>query len=280
MQANARGPPGTDQNTTFQFIQKPPLKPSSIGVDSGPRGAKQEKESMTDFKCDLYSGKQSAEIQVADSIGKKPDGSGVSAADLIKRISRLPGSSAIVVRITTTGGSIHDSVAIYEALQRHPGKVTTVGTSLVASAGVIIFCAGDERLLSPGTELMFHAASMRTSGTVQQLRTRADALERTEASVVELFAKTTGLSKSAIRDLMAVETWKNAQESVKLGFAHRIVSSDSPQMQLDPDRLASFQNVPACMADLVRLPEQKRVTPMLYAMACAEIDKRELIAKR
>lgn len=236
---------------------------------------------MTDFKCELYSGSDGpVEILIADSIGKKSDGSGVGAADLTKRISRLPPNSEIVVRITTTGGSIHDAVAIYEALKRHGGKITTIGVSLVASAGVIIFCAGDERLLSPGTELMFHAASMRTSGTVQQLRSRADALERTESSVVDLFAKTTGLSKSAIRALMEIETWKNAETSVKLGFAHRIVSSDSPQLSIDPDRLASFQNVPTCMADLVRLPKEQRVTPMIYSMACKEIEKREIIAKR
>lgn len=37
---------------------------------------------------------------------------------------------------------------------------------------------------------------------------------------------------------------------------------------------------PTCMADLVKLPKAYKVTPMVYAMACKEIDKRELISKR
>lgn len=67
-----------------------------------------------------------------------------------------PEGLPISVHIMTDGGVLSCALAIYDALRTTHSQVYTVAHGDVLSAGVVIFLAGDERLVSRNGSMMFH----------------------------------------------------------------------------------------------------------------------------
>jgi len=62
----------------------------------------------------------------------------------------------IKIILCTDGGDIGYSYAIYDMIRTAKSDITTIGTGIVASAGVIILMAGDTRLVTESCVLMSH----------------------------------------------------------------------------------------------------------------------------
>lgn len=129
------------------------------------------------------------------------------------------GSGAVTVNLNSGGGIALEGLAIYNILKNHPGRVTINVDAVAASAASLILMAGDDRNMRDGALIMVHDPSAITLGNAGEHRKSASRLETLSKQVQQIYARCTGLAESEIIDLMAAETWMDADTAIKLGFA-------------------------------------------------------------
>lgn len=98
----------------------------------------------------------SVEIFIYGDIGDSWDDESTTAAQFVKDLAGL-GSTDITLRINSPGGSVTDGLAIYNALKRHPAKVTTEIDGIAASIASLIAMAGDTVNMASNALFMIHA---------------------------------------------------------------------------------------------------------------------------
>lgn len=165
---------------------------------------------------------------------------GISAQDFVKELFDIK-ASTIHVRINSPGGSFFDGMAIFNALQRHPAEIVTHVDGLAASAASVVALAGDRVLMGTGSFMMIHNAWGIAIGDARAMRETADTLDKITESIVDLYAKRTGLAAAEVRDLMDAETWLTADESVAKGFADETEEGKKASASFD---LSKFRNTP------------------------------------
>ena len=167
-----------------------------------------------------------AEVFIYDEIG----GSfGVDANEFIQDLQGIKAEN-IMVRINSPGGSVVDSIAIYNALVQHPANVTTRIDSMAASAASVVAMAGDSIEMMVGSQLMIHDAMSTELGNAKELRELAKWLDMQSDNIASIYAER-GRDKTAQdwRALMLAETWMFANEAVELGLADSVYTRQVKQ---------------------------------------------------
>lgn len=172
------------------------------------------------------------EVLVYDEIGGV---CGLSAENFVRELNDIT-TPKITVRINSPGGSLFDSIAIYNALISHPAHVTTQVDALAASGASIIAMAGDECVMMVGSQLMIHDAMGVEIGNAKEMRAMADFLDMQSQNIATVYSAKAG-SKSADewRVMMLDETWMFADEAVNLGLADRVFVRPEAAAQPDED---------------------------------------------
>ena len=139
------------------------------------------------------------------------------------------GSGDIIVWINSPGGDVFAGASIYNMLKDYDGKVTIHVDGLAASAASVVAMAGDEILISPVGMMMIHNPSTIAWGdSAEMLRAKA-LLDEVKESILNAYEKQTLLSREEVSQLMNDETWMSAKKAVELGFADKILFSESDE---------------------------------------------------
>lgn len=189
----------------------------------------------------------SAEVLIYDEIGAY----GVTAKGFLAELGALRNDAAIDLRLNSPGGSVFDSVAIYNALKRHAGEVTVWIDGIAASAASYIAMAGDLVIMPENAFLMIHDPSGLVAGTAEDMRATAEALGKVQGSLVQGYAAKSGKPVDEIASLMAAETWLDAQEALELGFIDRIAEPVKLAASFD---VARFRNAPLQVIEAAKAP--------------------------
>ncbi len=167
---------------------------------------------------------------------------GVTAQDFIADLKRLGDNiSNIRVRINSEGGEVFDGIAIYNALKRHPAKVTVEVYGIAASIASIIAMAGDRVIMPANTFMFIHDPLAVVIGDAADMRDMADSLEKIAGALQSTYMVKTGKSEKEVRKWMNNDTWFSAQEALDAGLADELV--DAVQMAARAN-LARFKNLP------------------------------------
>ncbi|WP_145111171.1 head maturation protease, ClpP-related [Cereibacter sediminicola] len=185
-----------------------------------------------------------AEVAIYDEIGAY----GVSAKGFLAELGALPDAAPIDLRLNSPGGSVFDAVAIYNALQRHAGRVTVWIDGIAASAASYVAMAGDEIVMPENAFLMIHDPAGLVMGTAGDMRAMAEALDKVKASLVAGYAAKSGRPSEEIAALMAAETWFDAGDALTLGLATRMAEPVRIAARFDIDR---FRNAPPALVEAV-----------------------------
>lgn len=165
------------------------------------------------------------------------------------------GGADILVSLNSPGGDVFDAFAIYNALRRYAGRVTTRVDSVAASAASLIAMAGDQLIMPENTQLMIHNAWIITGGTAEDLRTTAEMMDRIRDGVVAAYSRKSGLDSDKIIEMMDATTWMTALEAQAMGFCDLIE---------DPIRLQMSDSAAAVLEKHKNLPDD--VKAMLKAL--------------
>lgn len=179
-----------------------------------------------------------AEILLYDDIGAL---GGITAKVFAGELKRLGKIREINLRINSQGGDVFQAEAIYGALQRHPARVVVDVDGVAASAASFVAMVGDEIRISETGMIMIHRPYLITAGHADELRHKADTLDKMEASIRNVYATRTGNSPDDVAEMMDAETWMDATEAVRLGFADSTTAPIRVAACVDRDR---FRNAP------------------------------------
>lgn len=151
----------------------------------------------------------------------------------------------ITVRLNSPGGDAIQGVAIGNLLRNHKATVTVVVDGLAASAASVIAIAGDEVVMSPGSQLMVHDPWFYTVGNAKELRQDADFLDKQGANMAAVYALEGGGTAEEWRERMTAEpdgTWYSADEAVAANLADRVgtvvavsAAPEPPAVDLEDD---------------------------------------------
>jgi ATP-dependent Clp endopeptidase proteolytic subunit ClpP len=181
------------------------------------------------------------EISIYDEIGF----GGVTAKDFMAEVKQFKGQH-IHLRINSVGGSVIEGAAIYNALRRHKGGLTVHVDGLAASMASVIAMAGEEVYIADNAMLMIHNPWSMTMGDADDLRKEADVLDKLKNTLVNAYARKTGMETNDIAAMMDEETWLNATQSVAMGFADEIEDGIEAAASLSPatarQRFDNFSN--------------------------------------
>lgn len=168
---------------------------------------------------------------------------GVGAKEIVEQLNRLV-VNEIIVRINSPGGDVFEGFAIYNALIKHPAKISVDIEGLAASIASVIAMAGDEVRIAANGMVMIHDPVSAFYGGAEDFRKRADLLEQIAKNIVDVYHEKTDLSADEIANYMAEETWFDAKLAESLGFVDSVTSRLQIAAKYEPDRLKNFTNTP------------------------------------
>ena len=157
-------------------------------------------------------------IYINGQIGANKDEVGINLIDVIRQVQSQVLATSFDVHINSQGGYVDVGFEIYDYLKSLNKPITTIGIELVASIATVIFMAGDVRKMKAGTQFMIHLPSGYAEGTAEEIAWYSDELKTVEDNLVKFYTSKTTLTAEAIRPLLKVETWLNADDAFKLGF--------------------------------------------------------------
>jgi ATP-dependent Clp protease protease subunit len=194
------------------------------------------------------------ELSVYEEIGENFwTGGGVTALNVKEQLESAKSYDRIAVRINSPGGDAFEGVAIRSVLRSTKKPIDVYIDGIAASAASILAMAGDTITMAPGSMMMIHDAWSMCVGNGEDMRKMADTLERVSASIAQVYAERTGMPVADVSALMDEETWMNAEQAVKAGFAtHVSAHENASAMAL----AASFK----CLAKLKHLPEELKAS--------------------
>lgn len=152
-----------------------------------------------------------------------------SAYTLAKKIESLGNVKRINVNINSLGGDVKEGIAIYNALQRHPAKVTTRCDGWACSIASVIFMAGDNRIMYPTSLLMIHNAWTSTWGAnAAEMRKIADDLDTITSSSKKAYLEHVSITDDELTEMMDSEKWITPEEALDWGFATKVEKLSEP----------------------------------------------------
>jgi ATP-dependent protease ClpP protease subunit len=148
---------------------------------------------------------------------------GVSAKEVAAALDSLDDTvTEIQLRVNCPGGSCWEGLTILNLLRAHPAKVTAVVDGIAASAASFVVTSCDERVMSPGTQMMIHCSSAIAYGTAETMRKAATINDKIDTSMAELYASAGAGKVADWLAQMQEETWYTASEAVGAGLADRV----------------------------------------------------------
>lgn len=204
--------------------------------------------------------------------GEPIPGNFIAQDEFLKDLDELSNKDNITVHINSVGGDLYAGVAIYNRLKGLAANVTTVNDGLAASAGSLIFMAGNTRKMNTGSNLMIHGAAGFLYGyyQVQDLRAAIKQLEAHNKAGINVYVEATGRDAESIKNLVARETWMTGAEAVTEGFADEVIGDEAQpvDMKLTPDRTTMMVNgYPVAARCLGNIPEN------IPVMTAEELDE-------
>ncbi|MFK3428674.1 Clp protease ClpP [Staphylococcus aureus] len=158
--------------------------------------------------------------------------------------------------INSNGGNLVAGSEIYTHLRARKGKVNVRITAIAASAASLIAMAGDHIEMSPVARMMIHNPSSIAQGEAKDLNHAAETLEHVGQIMAEAYAVRAGKNKQELIEMMAKETWLNADEAIEQGFADsKMFENDNMQIVASNTQVLSKDVLNRVTALVSKTPE-------------------------
>lgn len=153
----------------------------------------------------------------------------VSPNTVLSALNEADGEE-IELEIASGGGDVLAASEIYTALRGYQGSVSGDVVSIAASAASVIACACEPLRISPTAHIMIHNAWLTSSGNKKDKQQDVELLDSVDESIINVYEAKTGQSREVIAELMANDSWLNAQNAMEKGFADEIMFQENIQV--------------------------------------------------
>jgi ATP-dependent Clp protease, protease subunit len=158
-----------------------------------------------------------------------------SAKELVTRLLSLdiedPGKE-IVLYLNSPGGTIHDGLAIYDAIEAISSPVSTVCVGMAASMGAVLLACGAKgrRFAWPHARMLIHQPLIMgtITGTATDLDIRARETLRYREELNRILADKTGQDVEKIVQDTDRDYFMSAEEAKEYGLIDEIITTTEP----------------------------------------------------
>ena len=107
----------------------------------------------------------------------------------------------LLLMVCSEGGDLAAAFALIDVMRSSKIPVKTVGLGQIASAGLLIFLAGEpgRRVLTPNTSILSHQFSWGSEGKSHELFATVKEFELTQRRMIEHYKQCTGLDEMQIK---------------------------------------------------------------------------------
>ena len=153
------------------------------------------------------------------------------ARDITGRLLALAGASdkPIDIYVNSPGGHVESGDTIHDMIRfvRDAVPVRVVGTGWVASAGALIYLAGEKkyRLCLPNTRFLLHQPMGGVRGPATDIDIEAREIIKMRERLNRLFAFETGQTYEKVAKDTDRNYWMGAEEAIEYGLVTRVISS-------------------------------------------------------
>ncbi len=130
--------------------------------------------------------------------------------------------------INCPGGSVDDTLAIYDTMQFISCDVATYCVGSAASGGAIVLAAGakGKRHALPHAKIMIHQPWGSVGGQATDIQIQAEEILKDKERLNKLLAKHTGQSLERIREDTERDRYMTAEEAKEYGLVDEILSNE------------------------------------------------------
>ncbi|MCY2929886.1 MAG: ATP-dependent Clp protease proteolytic subunit [Planctomycetota bacterium] len=152
------------------------------------------------------------------------------AGGLIMRLLELQAKSPdreVSLYINSPGGSVDDTLAIYDTMQFLSCPIATYCVGQAASGGAMILAAGTKgkRYALPHSKIMIHQPWGGVTGQATDIQIQAEEILKAKRLLNELLAKHTGRTVEQIEEETERDRYMTAAESLQYGIIDEILTT-------------------------------------------------------
>jgi ATP-dependent Clp protease protease subunit len=133
----------------------------------------------------------------------------------------------ILLVVSSPGGHVESGDMIHDMIKFVRAPVNILGTGWCASAGALIYAAGERqrRFALPNTRFLLHEPRGGVGGQASDVEIQAREIIRMRERLNKIFAEATGQPVERIKKDTDRDHWMSAQEAVAYGLVGKIVTS-------------------------------------------------------
>jgi ATP-dependent protease ClpP protease subunit len=102
-------------------------------------------------------------------------------------------------------------------------KFKSVISGLAASAGTIMSCIADERIMTKNAKSMIHDLSGSIPGTYTQMMSQVEFIKDLNFSLVDIYEEKCNKTREELVELLKTNKWFNAKQYLEFGFVDMII---------------------------------------------------------
>jgi ATP-dependent protease ClpP protease subunit len=130
--------------------------------------------------------------------------------------------------VDSPGGSVVSVLKFVDFINltkhKYPNiKFKSIISGLAASAGTIMACVADERIMTAYATSMIHDLSGGNYGTYTQMISHVDFLKCLNNMLIDIYAKNCKKTKDELVELLKTNKWFSPQEYLEYGFVDKII---------------------------------------------------------
>lgn len=141
----------------------------------------------------------------------------------------LSSRKPLTIYINSEGGDTYAMFKIYDHIRNSHLPIVTIVAGYAASAGFIIFMAGDLRKMFPNAFLGFHAPTIYFHGDISEgpAETIESAFHQSHLldAMVKIVKNNSNMSEKMIRDYFRILNRIDAKTALKFGLAHQVIEA-------------------------------------------------------
>ncbi len=150
------------------------------------------------------------------------------SAEVIMKLLHLDNSkpgSDISLYINSPGGSVDDTMAIYDTMRFISSPVATYCIGRAQSGGAVILAAGEKgkRFALPHAKIMLHQPWGGVSGQAADIKIQAEEIIKARQMINEVLSKHTGKSVEQIQGETERDKFMTAQEALEYNLIDEVL---------------------------------------------------------
>jgi ATP-dependent Clp protease protease subunit len=139
--------------------------------------------------------------------------------------------SDISFYINTPGGSVDDTLALYDTMRFLTSQVATYCLGRAYSGGSLLLTAGakGKRYMLPHAKVMIHQPYGGITGQAEDIRIQAEQIIKAKGELTRIIAMHTGQTVERVQQDSERDKYFSAEEAVKYGLADEVLTEPPKQ---------------------------------------------------